>query len=206
MEPNFLVEDFQAGSFTFSKPKRHKNGELMTCKIRNIDKEPVYIQFPKMNACTDFSNCMELEFSSTTGYSKKVATFLENLDLFVVNLISERSQAWFDKTITTEHINSMYKKSINENRLKVAFDKTTSLVVNKQNEVILPDEILKGTTVELIGLLKYIVFTKDTCFLQWEVCKAKLYKKTQKVEHFSFIEDPDDESDDEDFNDSITFF
>jgi hypothetical protein len=206
MEPNFLVEDFNAGSFTFSKPKRHKNGELMTCKIKNASKEPVYIQFPKMNACSDFSNCMEFEFSSSTGYSKKVITFLNCLDKFVVDLVSERSGSWFDKTITPEQLQTMYKTSNTHDKVKVVFDKRVSSIVDKKNEVSSFEEILKETTVELICLLKYIVFTKDTCFLQWEVCKAKLYKKTQRVEQFSFIEDPDDESDDDDFQENLTFF
>jgi hypothetical protein len=206
MEPNFLVEDFNAGSFTFSKPKRHKNGELMTCKIKNTSKEPVYIQFPKMNACSDFANCMEFSFPGATGYSKKVIAFLESLDKFILDLVSSRSQLWFDKTITPEQLHTMYKHSNIENKIKVVFDKTNSSIVDKKNEVAGFEEILKETSVQLICLLKYIVFTKDTCFLQWEVCKAKIYKKTQKVEHFSFIEDPDDESDDDDFQENLTFF
>jgi hypothetical protein len=205
MENNFLIETFEPDSFYFSKPKQHKNGQLMTCKIKNKSKEPVFIQFPKMKAVSDYTNCMELEFTSETGYSKRVVSFMERLDEFVSGLVVEKSMDWFGKQIAKENMDSMYRHSVNDKRIKIVFDKSRSLVVNKQNETLTFDQIVKENVVEAICMLKYIVFTKDTCFLHWEVGKAKLYKKIQQKEHFAFIDDPEDESDDE-FENSITFF
>jgi hypothetical protein len=205
MENNFLIETFEPDSFCFSKPKQLKNGSLMICKIKNKSKEAVFIQFPKMKTISDYTNCMELEFTSETGYSKRVVSFMERLDAFVADLIVEKSMDWFGKSIPKENIESMYRHSIVDKRIKIVFEKSRSQLIDKQNETITFDQIAKENILEAICMLKYIVFTKDTCFLHWEVAKAKLYKKTQRTENFAFIEDPDDESDDE-FENSITFF
>jgi hypothetical protein len=177
----------------------------MICKIKNKSKEAVFIQFPKMKTISDYTNCMELEFTSETGYSKRVVSFMERLDAFVADLIVEKSMDWFGKSIPKENIESMYRHSIVDKRIKIVFEKSRSQLIDKQNETITFDQIAKENILEAICMLKYIVFTKDTCFLHWEVAKAKLYKKTQRTENFAFIEDPDDESDDE-FENSITFF
>ena len=54
---------------------------------------------------------------------------------------------------------------------------------------------------ENVSQLKYIYFSKDTCFTVWEIISAKLYKQMEKVQAFGFIDDPSDitteESDDE---------
>jgi hypothetical protein len=205
MERNFLIETFEPGSFLISKPKQHKTGSVMTCKVRDKSKEQVFIQFPKMNTVSDYTNCMEVEFSSESGYSKKVIAFMERLDAFVMDLIFEKSMDWFGKTIPKENIELMYKRSIVDKRVKIVFEKSRSELVDKQNQSITLDQIVKENVLEAICMLKYIVFTKDTCFLHWEVAKAKLYKKIKQTEHFAFIEDPDDESDD-DFEETITFF
>jgi hypothetical protein len=205
MENNFLIESFEPDSFSFSKPKQHKTAQIKIVKIKNKTKEPVFIQFPKMKAVSDYTNCMELEFTSESGYSKRVISFMERLDAFIADLVVDKSMEWFGKTILKEHIESMYKRSVNGKRVKIVFEKSRSHLVNKQNEQITFDEIVKENVIEAICMLKYIVFTKDTCFLHWEVGKAKLYKKIQQKEHFAFIEDPEDESEDE-FEESITFF
>jgi hypothetical protein len=205
MENNFLIETFEPDSFCFSKPKQHKTAQIKIVKIKNKIKEPVFIQFPKMKAVSDYTNCMEIEFTSESGYSKRVITFMERLDAFIVEHIVGKSMDWFGKSIPRENIDSMYRHSVNDKRIKIVFEKSRSHLINKQNEQITFDEIVKENVIEAICMLKYIVFTKDTCFLHWEVGKAKLYKKIQQKEHFAFIEDPEDESEDE-FQESITFF
>ena len=45
---NFLADTFDLDSFIFSKPKKYKNSEVMVCKIKNKNNEPVLVQFPKM--------------------------------------------------------------------------------------------------------------------------------------------------------------
>ena len=69
----------------------------------------------------------------------------------------------------------------------------------------------KNETVECIAQLKYIFFSKDTCFPAWELISLKLHRKIQKVPKFGFIDDPDDkvvniESDDESEIGEINFF
>ena len=52
--------------------------------------------------------------------------------------------------------------------------------------------------------MKYVVFSIDTCFVNWEICTAKIYKKLLRVPKYGFIEDPDDrtleKSDDEEID------
>ena len=72
-------------------------------------------------------------------------------------------------------------------------------------------QLTKNETVECIAQLKYIFFSKDTCFPAWELISLKLYKKIEKVPKFGFIDDPDDkivnvESDDESDINEIKFF
>ena len=56
--------------------------------------------------------------------------------------------------------------------------------------------------------MKYIVFTKDSCFVNWEICTAKLHKKIERVPKFGFIEDPTDtnNSENESEEENITTF
>ena len=99
----------------------------------------------------------------------------------------------------------MYKESIKENKLKFTFDTSKSHLINKKDDAVDTSEIIPGVIVECICLLKYLIFTKDSCFLHWEIETAKLHKKIQRVPLFGFIEDndSDDELSDEE---NITFF
>jgi len=191
----FDIVTFDNDSFIVSKPKKHK--ELMLCKIKNISKDPVFVQFPKMRL-NEFSKFVDLEFVNENGYNKKIKTFLSKLDDFVVQTITNCSEDWFGKAIPKEFVSEMYLK-----KLRFVFDKGE--IIDKHNEKLEISELVKGSILECISQLKYIVFTKDTCFLHWEICTAKLHKKTVRVPHFGFIEDPDDQSDDE-IPETFTFF
>jgi len=70
------------------------------------------------------------------------------------------------------------------------------------------ESVTKEALVEGILQLKYLVFTKETCYFQWEMVTAKVHKKAVKLpKTFLFIEDPDDVSDDEISDDeTFTFF
>ena len=56
--------------------------------------------------------------------------------------------------------------------------------------------------------MKYLVFLKDSCFITWEICTAKLFKKINHVPKFGFIEDPEDnyEEPDPEPEELISFF
>ena len=203
---NFLADTFDPETFLFSKPKKYKNAEIMVCKIKNKNNDPVLVQFPKMTIASDYTKFVELDFTSETGYNKKVHTFLVSLDTFVMGYICQHSEQWFGKLIPMENVKDMYIPS-QPNTMKFIFDKVKSEVINKRNEKVELSEIIKGVTLECISQLKFIVFTKDTCFLQWEICTAKVHKKIARVPRFGFVDDPDDESETEESDEEIvTFF
>ena len=209
---NFLADTFDLDSFIFSKPKKYKNSEVMVCKIKNKNNEPVLVQFPKM-LVNEYSKFVELEFINETGYNKKVYNFLSKLDEFVIEYISTHSEEWFGKKIPLENITQMYTKFIkapktSDNRCTInfVFDKLKSQIIDKKNDSLEITELVKGVTLECISQMKYIVFTKDTCFVNWEICTSKLHKKIIKVPKFGFIEDPIDNSDNESDEEIFTFF
>ena len=113
----------------------------------------------------------------------------------------------------------VYYPKIREERLKDKLDcrgekhfncgKVTELL-NTKNEQIDFTDLKKGAVLEIIAQLKYIVFSKDTSFVTWEVTCAKLHKRVNRVPKFGFIEDPEDcsqivESEDEEIE-VHTFF
>ena len=49
--------------------------------------------------------------------------------------------------------------------------------------------------------MKYIVFSKDSSFVQWEILTGKMEKKVLKVPKNGFVEDPEDRDIPEDDSD-----
>jgi hypothetical protein len=211
---NFLSDTYDPESFIFSTPKKLKNADVMIGKIKNKDSDPILVQFPKM-LVTDYTKFVELEFINETGYNKKVFNFLSKLDDFIVKHIHDKSSGWFGKTIPLENVTHMYNKFIkapktsdNKCTINFVFDTSKSELIDKKNEPLDTSEITKGVTLECISQMKYIVFTKDSCFVNWEICTAKLHKKIQRVPKFGFIEDPSDNnnSENESEEENITTF
>jgi hypothetical protein len=200
VENTLLVDTAELDSLRFSKPKKC-HGNLMVSKIKKSN-ELYLVQFPKMSVVnvTETVNAVELEFTSQSGYSKKVISFLAKLDTVVKEYISKYSEDWFGKTIPVENVNEMYKGNT---ALKFVFDKKTELTL--KDEPVNISELVKGSLVECICQMKYLVFTKETCFIHWEICSARLHKKLARVPKFGFIEDPTDGSD-SDSEEIITFF
>jgi hypothetical protein len=188
-------ENFDFESFRFSKPKKYKNGEVMLCKIKNKNKEPVIVQFPKQLIVSEIeSKIIELEFTSKSGYSKKIQNYLTKLDTFLIETIAKKSEEWFGKNIPVESIKNMYK-STPENTVKFVLDKCK--LVDKTETEIEVSELVKGNVLECISHLKYIVFTKESCFITWEICTARFHKKIKKAPKFAFIEEENSDSEPE---------
>ena len=211
MSEDFLIKSYDLNLFSFSKPKKQLN--FMVCKIKN-DSKDVLIQFPKMETVTSSSKSIELEFKNEIGYNKKIYNFLSDIDNVIIDYVTLHSEEWFDKKIPNQFVTQMYNKFIKppkttDNRctLNFTFNKELSLV-DKKNEKVEISEIKKGNTVECIAQMKYLIFSKDSCFVTWEICTAKLFKKILRVPKFGFIEDINDKSEeiDDDPEEIITFF
>jgi hypothetical protein len=210
MSDNYLIDSYNLDLFSFTAPKKCNNS--MVCKIKN-DSNDVLIQFPKMNVVSEENNVVELEFKNEKGYNKKIYDFLAKLDDIIINAVSTHSEEWFSKKIKLTHITQMYNKFIKppksvENRCTLNFKIKENTLIDKKNENISTSEIKKGNTLECIAQMKYLVFSKDSCFVTWEICSAKLFKRVNHVGKFGFIDDPEDnyEEPDPEPEDIISFF
>lgn len=215
----------------FSKPKKH--GEHLICKVKYDDPESqdLVVQLPKMKVVDDFiqdsTNQLDvpknvgLEFvSNKSKYNKEVYDFLSKLDDYIITFIHKNSLEWFGKEIPLDFLGKMYNKFIkapkdSESQCTMNFSLKKNkgkldcvLMDNKKNELDLID-FKKGSSVECITQLKYIVFSKDTCFTIWELCNIKLYKKVSRVPKFGFIDDSSEVNNQDsisDFEEDYSFF
>jgi hypothetical protein len=197
--------DLDLKSIIFTKPKKH--GDYMVCKVKyekESEQVPLTLQFPKMKIVGTTPKNLELEFHGSSGYSKKVYNLLSNIDTHITEYITMMSEEWFGKKIPGDSINQMYnrfikspKTSENNCTINLSFKtKKGELVtelVDRKTETISFDELTVNQLVECIAEMKYIIFSKDTCFVQWELCLVKMYKKVLKVPKYGFVDDPDDQ-------------
>ena len=186
--------DIPLSSLVFTKPK--KCGEYLVCKLEK--KSEMVIQFPKMIIKSFTSKNIELEFQNDNVYTKKVYNHLSELDQFVIDYIFKNSEEWFGKEIPLDSINIMYNKFIKAPRtsesrcfLNLSIAKTSEFM-DKLEEPLTPQELKENSILESIAKLKYLVFSKDTAFFQWEIVSAKMTTKVSKVKSYGFIEDPED--------------
>jgi hypothetical protein len=216
---SFLVNSYTLDNLVFSKPKKHS--DFLVSKVKYNTDDDFIIQFPKMILSDIDEKNIEFEFINTKGYNKEIYNFLRSLDKYTVTKVHEKSEEWFEKVIPTESIKKMYNSFIkapktSENKCNVNFgikvhkNEIKSLFLDKKDNEIDFSQFKKNEIVECIAQLKYIFFSKDTCFPAWELVSAKLHKKLQKVPKFGFVDDPDDvqkcESDDEEIESSVNFF
>jgi hypothetical protein len=184
-------------SLVFTKPKKHE--DFLVCKVKYPEAEGFKLQFPKMKIVSENpKKNIELEFISDSGYNKKIYNYLSKLDDFVIKYVTDNSEEWFGKKIPQESIHQMYNKFIkapktSENKCTInfSFNKNTNFI-DKKNETLEISEIKQNSTVECLAQMKYVVFSKDTCFVNWEIDTIKLYKKVLRVPKYGFIEDPED--------------
>jgi len=203
---NYLVENYNLNNIQFTKPT--KQGEYLVSKIKyNSEKSTrLTLQFPKMKIKDIVgSKNIELEFLDNNSYTKKIKKFLSELDTFIIDTVSSNSQEWFDKKLTSDKIQGMYNKC-NVDTVKFSVNKSSEIVY--KNEKLDITELKKESLLESISKMKYLIFSKDTCFVSWEMCTSKYYKKTNKIPKFGFIEDPDDQAimDSDSEDESLSFF
>jgi len=192
---SYLVDCYDLTQISFSKPKKY--GEYLASRVKYNGSDELYIQFPKMKITNINPKGIELEFG-TNRYNKKMFTWLSKLDEFITETVEANSKEWFNKELSKSQITQMYNKCIKapkalDGQCTVGFAiSPKTVLLNSKNQEILLDSFKELKEVECISQLKFVVFSKDTCFLSWEVCTAKLDTRLKKVPQCAFIEDPDD--------------
>jgi hypothetical protein len=208
---NYLFENYSLDLIEFSTPKKHS--DYFVSKIK-YSKDNLYIQFPMMQIISFSEKDINIEFNKTNvnTYSSRCYDFLSKLDQFIVDKISSNVVEWFGKDIPIEVLKKMYnsflkapKTSESYVNMLISITKNSKFYDSKNREISLED-IKKGMYTESICQLKYLMFSKDTSFVVWELLSSKNYKKVNKVKQYGFIDDPDDSTPDlfDDFlNDSV---
>ena len=207
---SYLVNNYSIDKIQFSKPKKH--GEHLVCKIKypSHETESLIVQFPKMKTISVGSKNIELEFlENKSKYNKEVYNFLSELDDFIIQFVREKSEEWFGKQIPVDSIKQMYNRFVKAPKTSDG-NCTTNFLIPK---LLLPDEhgFKENDVMECISQMKYIIFSKETCFAVWELCNIKKIKtKIDRVPQFGFIENPEDdnsqESEDDNLPEDISFF
>ena len=201
MEQNtFLIDTYNLENLIFKKPKKIK--DFLVSKVKYLQpgekaEKPFMVQFPKMKIVSLEKN-IELEFKDDRGYSKKMYNALTKVDSFVIDSIAAKSEEWFEKKIPTASVRQMYntfikppKTSESKCTLNFGLHKDKEFVDHRGDPLEL-NELCTSAHLQVIAEMKYIIFSKDSSFVQWEIHTGKMQKKIHKVPKNGFVEDPDD--------------
>jgi hypothetical protein len=202
---DYLINNYSVENISFSKPKKHKDHYI--CKVKYSSTDPDFnglvIQFPRMKLNNDLYSgikTVELEFlKNKSPYNKKTYDFLSKLDEEILSTVEKNTKEWFEKEIPLDRIKKMYNGFIKPPKdsdsnctlnFNIDLKKNCTLMDNK-NETLVPEDFRVGLNVDCIGVFKYIVFSKDSCFPVWELDSLKINKRVKRVPKFGFIEDSD---------------
>jgi hypothetical protein len=92
------------------------------------------------------------------------------------------------------------KSSENNCTLNFSLSKNKQFV-NHKDEPLEVVDLCKNAVLQVIAEMKYVVFSKDTAFVQWEILTGKMQKKIHRVPRNGFVEDPEDKSVEKDDSD-----
>ena len=107
---DYLVKNYSIDKLQFTKPKKHS--EYLVCKVKYSD-ESFFVQFPKMKISEISPKGIQLEFlKNDFKYNRESYNFLSELDSYLSEYISTKSEEWFGKKIPLENIKNMYNKFI----------------------------------------------------------------------------------------------
>jgi len=176
--------------------------------------------------------------NSRERYTRLTKELFTKIDNYNIEYIAGKSEEWFNKKLTVENISSMYKPIIEEGDSTIeinysfdekffdeksfdeksfdeksfdekSFDETNKLTDHKGNpldySLLEPNDYM-----ECIVKIKFLVFSRESSYLIWELCKMKkCQKRIQRVKKYGFIEDPSTEDVPEYISDnetSLTFY
>ena len=205
-----LVSNYNVEDIILKNPKKYS--DYLICKVKYPESGDLVIQFPKMRIVeTKHPKTMELEFlNGNSKYTRETYDFVSKVESFLMETIFKKSMDFFGKSIPESAIKKMYnnfikapKTSHSNCTASFSLSKNTQYINKKGSEINISEftpDICKK--VECLAQLKYVMFSKDTCFTIWEAKTLKLHKQVQRVPRYGFVEDPEDvvpevESDDE---------
>lgn len=213
---SYLISNYSIDDISITKPK--KTGEFLVGRIYHLKNEPVIIQFPKMKLIKEISeddSFVELEFvnNKKSSYNDSAFNFLLTLDSKIVEYSQNNTTEWFGKNIPADVLKKMYNNFIKapkdtSSNCTVQFKvKIKELVLTKtRNKEALLSEFKKDSLVECLGRMKYLLFTKDTYHVIWELMGMKLDSRIKRVQKYGFVEDSTESDSNEEIIQDYSFF
>lgn len=118
---------------------------------------------------------------------EETSNFIKNVSRAVIEITSEKSQDFFDKEVSVEDCETIYKEALVNGVLHCFYDEDTYFYETKREQVNLEE---LPSELEGIALLKCsaIVYTKHSFFIRWEISQFKIKKPKEKEEIFIFDE------------------
>ncbi len=154
----------------------------------DYNKNPIYIQTPKLEVLNIKNENIELKFGSRGYIFKKL---LLELDQKNINITNENQQQWFNKEFPENYIKDNYVSAINDvdDILKCTILQTTFFDKNKTSIDI--SKVKKGS--HLVGIIEVIGLriSKNNIKCIWNLGQAKVYIKKKLIE-YSIIDLSDD--------------
>jgi hypothetical protein len=196
----------------FKKPK--KVNEYMVSKMNYLSKQ-IIVQLPKMKINEIKDNKIHFKCIPDHKNSKKVIEIFKKTDSIVTETIANNSEEWFGKIITLENVKKMYSAFIKENTHYSLNIRNNSVFVDFKNNVINLEDIDTRDYLECIINIKFLVFSRNICYLKIELIKAKKCRiRISRVRKYGFIEDTNDhvlsgvsDSDNSDYeDDDLSFY
>lgn len=166
------VQDFDLQKLTLD------NFENRTCDVV-FDQEPNFVlKTEKMKVVRITQTFVDLLPVDDQG----ISTF--NLfDDQVISILSEKSNEWFNKTLSIDDIDDMYTRPVKHkkgvNVLRVYIDETTD-VYNSNKDIVSIDELVEDSVVKCILNPTKLTFQQTKCNLQWRLMQCILLKEKSK--------------------------
>jgi hypothetical protein len=198
---NYLFENYLIDSIKIAKPKKYDEYYISKIKYSLPESKDLVnfnLQLPLMVIKDITTKEISLEFTKNNNYSNGCYDFLCKIEDYILKSIQGKCKDWFNKEIPVDVIKNMYN-----NFLKAPQTNTSNVFINvmvsknskfynSRNKELGIEDLKSGINTECICQLKYLMFSKDTSYVVWELITSKSYKKVNKVKQYGFIEDPED--------------
>lgn len=147
------------------------------------------IQTPKLNL-------EKISKKITIALDDKMENLLNEFDNKIISLISEKSQEFFEETLSLEDADDIYKHSFknrksNNNKMNLSINKKIT-IFNKYKENLNIDSLCENDTVICLIKCKKIFFYKSYCEPHWEVFQIKIKEPEIIKKDYLFVDDPND--------------
>jgi len=157
-----------------------------------------YVKISKESGGKVLKQLNSLEFRGDGCYqSIGVSESISPVDTEIINKAVEKSETWFNKSITKEVLETMFESSVNDGVFEASLIKSkgkVSTIVYDQNKSEIPmSEFKPGTKCDIIVELSGIWFLRRNFGAIWRIVQIRVKSSKPKVYLFEDDSTPDDD-------------